>query len=100
MFRKNKKTDQFHENFTYNLDSFAKKRNMRTELSPVTPKAIETVNDYFQANTDLEMSKMRLPPHQFGAKHLKKKTKYNAYVNAQFNSGVYIHPGWDKLWTN
>ena len=37
MTRKSKKTDQFNEKFSYNIDSYIRKRDMNSELRPTTP---------------------------------------------------------------
>ena len=92
--RKSKHTDQFNENFTYNLDSFAQKRDTHALIAP---KPVETVNEYFQYQTEQESARLNQHKYQHGTNNFKRKTKYNAYANAQFNNGVYIHPGWDKL---
>ena len=65
------------------MDSFAKKRDMMAETMNL--KAVETVNQHFQDVTDKEMVRLRMNMKQFGSDNFKRKTKYNAYVNAQFN---------------
>lgn len=59
--------------------------------------AVETTNQLFQSKTDKETNRLNFTLKQFGSDNFKRKTKYNAYVNAQFNQGVYVQPKWDKL---
>ena len=60
MSRKSKHTDQFHENFSYNMDSFSKKRDLKAETM-MMPRVLETTNHFFQHDTDKEMSRMAFP---------------------------------------
>ena len=64
MSKKSKKTDQFREMYHYNLDTFNYKRDMGKE--ELSPKKVETTNNYFQSNTDQEKQRLALGPKQFG----------------------------------